>query len=157
MSGNLIFIFCAGRQVWDKMKVKVDYYTVVNHFVLPYSNLVYVFLVVTCLPPVLMVKPFAWYLLSIMKHNILKRVSLVKQELLILLKAPAFTFGFKCGSCYSIFSFMCMLCRSLFFLLAIVLSVLLRYTASDYHFGFIKLFIYLYARHLFSPFDLWIT
>ena len=40
--------------------------------------------------------------------------------------------------CYSIFSFMCMFCRSLFvlvpFLLAIVLSVLLQYTNSDYPF-----------------------
>ena len=43
---------------------------------------------------------------------------------------------FKWGSCYSIVSFMSMFCRSLFvlcyfFLLAIVLSVLLRYTDSD--------------------------
>jgi hypothetical protein len=42
-----------------------------------------------------------------------------------------------CEVCYSIFSFICMLCRSLFvllyfFLLAIVLSALLRYTDSDY-------------------------
>ena len=49
------------------------------------------------------------------------------------------------GSCYSIFSFMCMICRSLFvllsfFLLAIVLSVLLRFTVSDYPFGIFKLF-----------------
>jgi hypothetical protein len=36
-------------------------------------------------------------------------------------------------SCYSIFSFICMFCRSFFvlFLLAIVLSVLLRYIDSD--------------------------
>jgi len=33
---------------------------------------------------------------------------------------------------YSIFSFMCMFCRSLFVLLAIVLSVLLRFMDSDY-------------------------
>jgi hypothetical protein len=43
---------------------------------------------------------------------------------------------------------MCMLCRSLFvllyfFFLAIVLSVLLRYTDSDYPFGIFKLFLYL--------------
>jgi hypothetical protein len=42
------------------------------------------------------------------------------------------------GSCYSIFSFICMFCRSLFvllylFLFAIVLSVLLRYTVSDWY------------------------
>ena len=50
------------------------------------------------------------------------------------------------GSCYSIFSFMCMFCRSLFdvfvlFLLAIVLSVRLRYTDSDYPFGSFKFFL----------------
>jgi len=43
-------------------------------------------------------------------------------------------------------SFMCMLCRLLFnpfvlFLSAIVLSVLLRYTDSDYLFGIFKLFL----------------
>ena len=45
------------------------------------------------------------------------------------------------GSCYSIFSFICMFCRSLFFSVAIVLSVLLRYTDSDYPFGIFKLFL----------------
>ena len=75
--------------------------------------------------------------------------------------APEFTPGFQWGSCYSIFSFICMFSRSLFdllpfffwplcclsffdirilitsfwYLLAIVLSVLLRYTDSDYPFG----------------------
>jgi hypothetical protein len=54
--------------------------------------------------------------------------------------------GFIWGSCYSIFSVMCMFCRSLFvflyfFLLAIVLSVLLRYTDYDYPFGIFKLAI----------------
>ena len=55
--------------------------------------------------------------------------------------------GFYWGSCYLIFSFMCMFCRSLFgfffgvlFLLAIVLSVLLWYTDSDYPFSIFKLF-----------------
>ena len=44
--------------------------------------------------------------------------------------------------CSLIFSFMCMFCRSLFvlFLMAIVLSVILRYTDSDYLFGIFKLF-----------------
>ena len=60
-------------------------------------------------------------------------------------RAHEFTPGFKWGSCYSIFSFMCMFCRSLFFLLsflllAIVLSVLLRFTDYDYPFDIIKLF-----------------
>ena len=48
--------------------------------------------------------------------------------------ASEFTPGFEWSSCYSIFSFMCMFvdrCLSLF-LLDIVLSVLLRYTDSDY-------------------------
>jgi hypothetical protein len=40
--------------------------------------------------------------------------------------------------CYSIFSFMCMFCRSLFVLLAIVLSVLLQYTDSDYPFDYLQ-------------------
>jgi membrane-associated HD superfamily phosphohydrolase len=47
-------------------------------------------------------------------------------------------------SCYSIFRFICMFCRSLFlslFLLAIVLSVLLRLTDSDYPFGIFKPFL----------------
>ena len=54
---------------------------------------------------------------------------------------PRFLVGFVL-----LFSFMCMFCRSLFvllyfFLLAIVLSVLLRYTDSDCHFGIFKLFL----------------
>ena len=48
--------------------------------------------------------------------------------------APEFTSGFEWSSCYSIFSFMCIFWRSLsvLFLLAIVSSVLLRFTHSDY-------------------------
>ena len=79
MSLNIPFILCAGSQCpqwWDKMKVKVDCHTVVNHW-LQYTNLVYVSLVVTCFS-VLMVKQFAWYLVSIMLHNILRRVPLVE-------------------------------------------------------------------------------
>jgi len=51
--------------------------------------------------------------------------------------------GYQWGSYYTSFSFMCMFCRSLFvfFLLAIVLSVLLPYTDSDYPFGIFKLFL----------------
>jgi hypothetical protein len=45
------------------------------------------------------------------------------------------------GSCFLIFSFMCMFCRSLFVPLAIVLSVLLQFTDSDYPFGIFKLFL----------------
>jgi biotin transporter BioY len=52
--------------------------------------------------------------------------------------------------CYSIFSFMCMFCRSLFvlFLLAIVLSVLLRFTDFDYLFGIFKLFLFALWFHI---------
>ena len=42
--------------MWDKVKANVDCHTVVNHFV-QYSNPVYVYLVVTCFP-VLIVKLF---------------------------------------------------------------------------------------------------
>ena len=44
---------------------------------------------------------------------------------------------------YSVFTFICMFCRSLFvlFLLIIVLSVLLRYTDSDYPFGIFEIFL----------------
>ena len=105
MSGNITFILCVGSQWWNKTKVNIDYHTVVNHC-LQYSNSVYVSLVVTCFS-VLMVK-YAWYLVSILLYNILRRVPLVEQELLIFpenLRSP------------SIFSFICMFCRSLFVLL----------------------------------------
>ena len=57
--------------------------------------------------------------------------------------APEFSSGFQWGSCYSILSFMSMFCRSLFvfFPLSIVLSVLHRFTNSDYLFGIFKLFL----------------
>ena len=60
--------------------------------------------------------------------------------------APELIPGCYQGSCNSIFSSICMLCRSLFvllylFLLAIVLSVLLRYADSDYPYGVFKLFL----------------
>ena len=51
--------------------------------------------------------------------------------------APGFTPGFQQGSCYSIFSFVYILqivvCPVVLFLLDIVLSVLLRYTDSDWY------------------------
>ena len=66
--------------------------------------------------------------------------------------APEFTPGFEWGSCYSIFSFMCMFCRSLFvlFLLAIVLSVFLRFIDSDYPFGIFRLFLQRHVRVFFT-------
>ena len=46
------------------------------------------------------------------------------------------------GDCVTRPSVLCILvCRSLFDLLAIVLSVLLRFTDSDYPFGIFKLFL----------------
>jgi hypothetical protein len=59
---------------------------------------------------------------------------------------PQFAPRFVVGSCYSIFSFICMFCRSLFvilyyFMLAIMLSVLLWYTDSDYLFCIFLLFL----------------
>jgi len=65
-------------------------------------------------------------------------MALVDQELLTLFGAP---------ERYLIISFMCMFCRSLFvllsfFLLAIVLSVLLEFTDSDYPFSIFKLIIH---------------
>jgi hypothetical protein len=66
-------------------------------------------------------------------------------ELVVWPNRPA---PFQWGSCYSILSFICMFCWSLFvlsffffFFLAIVLSVLLGYTDSDYPFGVFKLFL----------------
>jgi hypothetical protein len=72
-----------------------------------------------------------------------RRLPLVEQELLTLLEHLSAPPVFSEGSCYSIFSFVCMFCRSLFVLfpLAIVLSVLLRFTDSDYPFGIFKLFL----------------
>ena len=89
-----------------------------------------------------------WLNIKVMTHFhmlTILRVSLMEQELPTLpehLSSPQFLWG----SCYSNFSFLCMLCRSLFvllyfFLLAIVLSVLLRYTDSDYPFRIFKLFL----------------
>ena len=59
---------------------------------------------------------------------------------------PEFTPRFQWVSCYSIFSFMCnvlqiVVCPVVLFLLTIVLSVLLRFTDSDYPFGIFKLFL----------------
>ena len=69
------------------------------------------------------------------------RVTLMGQELLIFPKHMSSLPVFLWGSSYSIFSFMCMFCRSLFVLLTNVLSLLLRFTDSDYPFGIFKLFL----------------
>ena len=48
--------------------------------------------------------------------------------------SPEFTLGFSEVCVAQYFVFCVMLCRSIFFLLVIVLSVLLRFTASDFPF-----------------------
>jgi hypothetical protein len=73
--------------------------------------------------------------------------SLVEHELLTLpehLSSPGFLVVFVLLD-----RFMCMFCRSLFvlFLLTFVLSVLLRFTDSNYPFGIFKLFIF---REIFN-------
>jgi hypothetical protein len=59
----------------------------------------------------------------------------------------------KLKSCYSIFSFLCsalyiFVCPFVFFLLAIVLSILLRFTYSDYPFDIFKLLLMPNFKHL---------
>ena len=51
--------------------------------------------------------------------------------------------NFLVGSCYSIVSFMCIFCSLLFvfFRLAIVLPVILRFADFDYLFGIFKLIL----------------
>jgi hypothetical protein len=94
--------------------------------------------------------PHTWLITGFVTRST-RRVSLVEQELLTLPEhlssPPVFV-----GSCNSIFSFMCMFCRSLFvlFLLVIMLSVLLRYTDSDYPFGILKLFLLINYCQYFS-------
>ena len=66
------------------------------------------------------------------------------------------THGFQWGSCCSILSFLCSIvqtavCPVVLFLLAIVLSVRLRFTASDYLFGILDL------RLLITPWYLRLT
>ena len=75
--------------------------------------------------------PYSWCITGFVTR-LTRRVLLMEQELFTLpehLSLP------------QVFSvFMCMFCRSLFVFLAIVLSVLLRYTDSDNPFGIFKLF-----------------
>ena len=52
LSGKITFISYVGGQLWNKMKVKLDYHTAVNHFE-QYSNHVYASLIVILCFPVL--------------------------------------------------------------------------------------------------------
>ena len=92
--------------------------------------------------------PQSW-LINGFVTRFIRRVSLVEQELLTFSDHLSTHPIFLWGSCYPIFSFMCVLCRSLFvafvhFLLAMLLSALLRFTDSDYLFGIFKLFLQKY-------------
>ena len=92
--------------------------------------------------------PHAWLITGFVA-KLTRRVLVVEQGLLTL---PVFSPGFEWGSCYSIFSFMCMFCRSLcdffvLYLLATVLSILLRFKNFDYPLGNFKLFFN--RKHVF--------
>ena len=86
-------------------------------------------------------------LLSLLNNQVaIKSMCLVEQELPTLTQhlhsPPVFSWIFNC---------MCMLYISLFvpfvlFLFAIVLSVLIRYSDSDYLFGIFKLFLHWYEK-----------
>ena len=83
------------------------------------------------------------------KH--LRRVSLVEQELLTLPEHPSSNPVFSWVRVIRSLVLCVMFCRSLFvlFFLVIVLSVLLRFTYSDYPFGIFKLFLpFLQLLHL---------
>ena len=78
--------------------------------------------------------------------RLIRRVPLVEQALFTLPKHLNSTTVFSVVRVTRSLVFFCMFCRSLFvlFLLAIVLSVLLRYTNSDCPFGVFKLFLYIF-------------
>ena len=86
-----------------------------------------------------------------------QQVPHVEKELLTLLKLLSSPpFFLICLACVALSLVFCvMFCRSLFvlFLLAIVLSVLIRFTASDYPFGIFKPF----NNNLFSIYDNQVT
>ena len=85
---------------------------------------------------------FSW-LITRLVTKLTRWVPLVVQELPILRSTRVHP-GFTWGSCYLIFSFVRMCYKSLFVLfpLAIVFSVLLWLTYSDYPFGILKLFFH---------------
>ena len=63
--------------------------------------------------------------------------------------APEFIRGFWWGLCCSIFRFLYLCVSFCPFLLAIVLSIILRFTASDYPFSILKL-LYIKFKRLFN-------
>jgi hypothetical protein len=91
--------------------------------------------------------PHSWLITGFV-IRLTQRVPLVEQELLTLpghISSPRFLLM---GFVLLDLLFMCMFCRSLFvlFRLAIVLSVLLRFTDSDYPFGIFKFFLHIPTR-----------
>ena len=78
-----------------------------------------------------------------------RRVSLVEQELPTLLEhlsSPPVFSGVRVTRSLVLYVLCIVVCPFVLFLLAIVLSVLLRNTDSDYPFGIFKLFIHCYAQ-----------
>ena len=77
--------------------------------------------------------------------RLVRRIPLVEQELLNLtehLSSPPVVVGFVLLDLYLyVYVLKIVVCPFVLFLLAIVLSVFLRYMASDYPFGIIKLFL----------------
>ena len=74
-------------------------------------------------------------------------------------KASEFNTGFELSSCYSIFSIFCVVCFVDLCLsvcpssFGLVLSVLLRFTASDYPFGILR---FTASDYPFGILDLWL-
>ena len=92
--------------------------------------------------------PHSWLITGFVTR-LTRPVPLVEQELQTFFRSTWVHPVFLWGSCYSFFSCMCMFCRSLFvrlsfYLLAVMLSVLLRFTDSDYPFGIFKLSFFLF-------------
>jgi hypothetical protein len=77
-------------------------------------------------------------------NTVILRVPLVEQELLTLMEHMSSPLVYSGVRVARSLVFCVMFCRSLFihFLLAIVLSALLRFTTSDYPFGIFKLFLF---------------
>jgi hypothetical protein len=97
--------------------------------------------------------PHSWFLTGFVTR-LTRRVSLVEQELPTLpehLSSPSVFSGLRVTqSLVLCVCFVDLVCPFVLFLLAIVLSVLLRYTDSDYPFGIFKLFYKIWAGDLIT-------
>jgi hypothetical protein len=97
----------------------------------------YVSFVVVKIPSVF---PLSWFITGFVSRATCRPGTVYHSE------APEFTRVVYWGSCCSIFNFLCnvvqiIFCPFVLFLLAIVLSVLLQITASDYPFAIFKHFL----------------